>query len=297
MAKGVISFMAAFVFLIVGFAVAFMILYLPSSAAKVTAHGDFSLVHTTLLRLNVMMLGEFYYKDLVDNQIFPGTIHIITFLFLFMISVILMNLLVGMAVSDIQGLSKTAEIIQMEHQLELIVYMQDLILSPVLFAPQKIKEWLKSKIIKLRDQESKLVFEVKPFKHSDNQFSEEIKRSLYEHCVTKVAQEKEFNRDAELRELRKMMQDLHNASLGGEKGTCSVQMDHHDTHEAHLSPHYRDRSYSQLSSVSSVSIDSRPTLSRRATLLSMRSLNSRGSLQFPDQHHPLHMQRISEEDC
>ena len=280
-AKGVISFMAAFVFLIVGFAVAFMILYLPSSAAKVTAHGDFSLVHTTLLRLNVMMLGEFYYKDLVDNQIFPGTIHIITFLFLFMISVILMNLLVGMAVSDIQGLSKSAERIQLQQQLELIVYMQDFILSPI-FVPTRIREWLKSKIQNVTASNSDLVFTVKPFDSKDDVFSEKIKKNLYEHCVKKITQQKEFNRDTELKDLNKKIDDIL-AILSGRVPTIHSSLDSNPSFEA-PSPGFR-------SSVSCSSFGSRPSMSR---LASMRSQESQMSLQNLQMAEALH--RISEEN-
>ena len=191
--------MAAFVFLIVGFAVAFMILYLPSSAAKVTAHGDFSLVHTTLLRLNVMMLGEFYYKDLVDNQIFPGTIHIITFLFLFMISVILMNLLVGMAVSDIQGLSKSAKLEQLLQQVELINIMESWLHSPVFFVlPEVLKTFLRLKLQGLdgRFNRYNLIFTVKLHDMNDKLFSESLKKSLYDNCRRREMRAREAAREA-----------------------------------------------------------------------------------------------------
>ena len=274
MAGGVINFVGAFVFLIVGFAVAFMILYQP---AKDMGHKDFGYIHTTLLRLNVMMLGELEYGDLIDDQAFPGTIHLVIFLFLFLISIILMNLLVGMAVSDIQGLSKSAERIQLQQQLELIVYMQDFILSPI-FVPTRIREWLKSKIQNATASNSDLVFTVKPFDSKDDVFSEKIKKNLYEHCVKKITQQKEFNRDTELKDLNKKMDDIL-AMLSGKVPTTYSSLDSTPSFEA---PTQRFRS-----SVSCSSFGSRPSTSR---LASMRSQDSQMSLQMPEA-----LYRISEE--
>ena len=275
MAGGVVNFVGAFVFLIVGFAVAFMILY---QSAK---DQDFDYIHTTLLRLNVMMLGELDYVDLIDGQFFPGTIHLVIFLFLFLISIILMNLLVGMAVSDIQGLSKSAERIQLQQQLELIVYMQDFILSPI-FVPTRIREWLKSKIQNATASNSDLVFTVKPFDSKDDVFSEKIKKNLYEHCVKKITQQKEFNRDTELKDLNKKIDDIL-AILSGRVPTIHSSLDSNPSFEA-PSPGFR-------SSVSCSSFGSRPSMSR---LASMRSQESQMSL------HNLHMaealHRISEEN-
>ena len=112
-ALGVLNFLIAYVFLIVGFAVAFMILY-PNPD-----HQVFTLLPLALIQLCVMMLGEIDFGELIQGQMFPVTSHLLIILFLFLVSIILMNLLVGLAVSDIQGLSKSAKINQLQQQVEL----------------------------------------------------------------------------------------------------------------------------------------------------------------------------------
>jgi hypothetical protein len=49
----------------------------------------------------------------VEGQPFPLTAHFFLLLFTVLVSIILMNLLVGLAVSDIQGLSKSAKLDQL----------------------------------------------------------------------------------------------------------------------------------------------------------------------------------------
>ena len=97
MALGVVNFLIAYIFLIVGFAVSFMILF-PNPE-----HQVFDNLLKALSQLCIMMLGEIDYGTLITRQLFPGTAHLLIIIFLFLVSIILMNLLVGLAVSDIQG--------------------------------------------------------------------------------------------------------------------------------------------------------------------------------------------------
>ena len=47
----------------------------------------------------------------LKEPVFPVTAHLFVFVFVFFVSIILMNLLVGLAVSDIQDLEKTAKLL------------------------------------------------------------------------------------------------------------------------------------------------------------------------------------------
>ena len=72
---------------------------------------------SVMLKVIVMMLGEIDYDVLFKNKcvggppcpevLFPGTSHILVGCFILMMSMILMNVLFGMAVADIQVNSKT----------------------------------------------------------------------------------------------------------------------------------------------------------------------------------------------
>ena len=82
-----------------------------------------------------------------EGQVLPGTAQILVFLFLFLVSIILMNLLVGLAVSDIQGLSKSAKLEQLLQQVELINIMDSWLHSPVFFVlPEMLKMFLRHKL-------------------------------------------------------------------------------------------------------------------------------------------------------
>ena len=82
-----------------------------------------------------------------QGQVLPGTAHTLVFLFLFLVSIILMNLLVGLAVSDIQGLSKSAKLEQLLQQVELINIMESWLHSPIFFVlPEMLKMFLRHKL-------------------------------------------------------------------------------------------------------------------------------------------------------
>ena len=81
------------------------------------------------------------------GQILPVTAQFLVFLFIFLVSIILMNLLVGLAVSDIQGLSKSAKLDQLLQQVELINIMESWLHSPVFFVlPEMLKMFLRHKL-------------------------------------------------------------------------------------------------------------------------------------------------------
>ena len=207
-----LNFLIAYVFLIVGFAVAFMILF-PNPEQEV-----FTLLPLALIQLCVMMLGEIDFADLIRGQMFPVTAHLLIILFLFLVSIILMNLLVGLAVSDIQGLSKSAKINQLQQQVELINYMENLLFSPLFSVlPDRLKLVLRNKLQGLEGQKYKLVYTVKPFDSNDKLFSESLKKSLYENCLKRVSKEKEFNQNAALIEMQARINQMYQVMILGDK--------------------------------------------------------------------------------
>lgn len=62
-----------------------------------------------MVKTVVMMMGEYEYGDLFDeknNYFLPVTSRIVFLIFIMLASIVLINLMIGLAVNDIQSLEK-----------------------------------------------------------------------------------------------------------------------------------------------------------------------------------------------
>lgn len=66
------------------------------------------------------------------NYNLEGTAHVIYFFFLVLVSLILMNLLIGLAVNDIQGLQIEGRVKRLRKQAEFVVYLEDIASNRIL---------------------------------------------------------------------------------------------------------------------------------------------------------------------
>ncbi|XP_037078782.1 transient receptor potential channel pyrexia-like [Pollicipes pollicipes] len=85
--------------------------------------GAFSDPFNSFMKTLTLMLGEVDYEALFLDKTQPplrGTSHIIFFLFLVLVSIILSNLLVALAVNDVQGLRQGAHLERLKKQSQLI---------------------------------------------------------------------------------------------------------------------------------------------------------------------------------
>lgn len=121
--KNFAKFLLAYACLINAFSLSFGVLF-PN-------HAPFAQYGVRLVKTMVMMTGEIEYNDLFyENHIlYPETTHIIFFVFLIFVTIILMNLLVGLAVSDIQRLQKSAGLDLLVRQTELISHFEAIMFS------------------------------------------------------------------------------------------------------------------------------------------------------------------------
>ena len=81
------------------------------------------------------------------NVSLKGTAHVIYFFFLILVSLILMNLLIGLAVNDIQGLQNEGRVKRLRKQAEFIVYLEDIVSNRFLrwlLCCSGITQWLNS---------------------------------------------------------------------------------------------------------------------------------------------------------
>lgn len=129
-----------------------------------------------------MMAGELEFEDIFygDTPIqYPVTAHGMFFTFVILVTVILTNLLVGLAVSDIQGLQASAGLDRLSRQAELVSRLESLFFSKLLRkAPLRIIV-LCQRMALLRTSRYHLQFCVKPNDPRDTRLPKDIVVSIY----------------------------------------------------------------------------------------------------------------------
>lgn len=119
------KFLFAYLSLLNAFSLSFGVLF-PN-------HAPFKMYALRFVKTLVMMTGEIDYDEWFFDKdkpiMYPGTSHIIFVIFLIFVTIILMNLLVGLAVSDIQGLQKSAGLDRLVRQTELIAHFESFMFS------------------------------------------------------------------------------------------------------------------------------------------------------------------------
>ena len=100
-AKSAIKFIAAFIGLLIGFSVSFLVLF--------NDKDEFSTFGTSFVKTLMMMIGEVDYSDLVDQNTAIIS-YLILVVFLFLVCILMANLLIGLAVDDINSLQRIGNI-------------------------------------------------------------------------------------------------------------------------------------------------------------------------------------------
>lgn len=118
------KFLFAYICLINAFSLSFGVLF-PN-------HAPFRMTGLRLLKTLVMMTGEIEYDEWFFDEktiMYPTTSYIIFCVFLIFVTIILMNLLVGLAVSDIQGLLKSVGLDRLVRQTQLVAHFEAFMFS------------------------------------------------------------------------------------------------------------------------------------------------------------------------
>lgn len=167
------KFLMAYICLLVAFGLSFAVLFNDYPAF---------VVPWTLLKSITMMSGELEFEDIFYGDYavkFPVTAHIIFLSFVLLVTVILTNLMVGLAVSDIQGLQVSATLDRLVRQAELVSRLESLFFSRLLrSAPTNLIQLCKRSAL-LRTSRDKLQFTIRPNDPRDNQLPEDIKVNIY----------------------------------------------------------------------------------------------------------------------
>lgn len=129
-----------------------------------------------------MMSGELEFEDIFYGDVpvkYPVTAHIMFLSFVLLVTVILTNLMVGLAVSDIQGLQVSASLDRLVRQAELVSRYESLFFSRLLRrAPKNLLRLCKRSAL-LRTSRNKLLFTFRPNDPRDEKLPEEIKLNVY----------------------------------------------------------------------------------------------------------------------
>lgn len=116
--------------LLIGFGLSFFLIF--GNIEETKTDGDnkdaFANIPASLLKVSAMMTGELEFGDLPFDA-HPFTSRLIFIAFLFLITIVLLNLLNGMAVSDTQAIQSEAETIGYLSRVELISYMESMLLG------------------------------------------------------------------------------------------------------------------------------------------------------------------------
>lgn len=136
----------------------------------------------SLLKTVTMMAGELEFEDIFYGDVaiqYPVTSHGMFFTFVLLVTVILTNLLVGLAVNDIQGLQASAGLDRLSRQAELVARLESLFFSRFLRkAPRSIVLMCQRSAL-LRTSRYHLQFCIRPNDPRDTRLPRDLILNIY----------------------------------------------------------------------------------------------------------------------
>ncbi|KAL3285556.1 hypothetical protein HHI36_000086 [Cryptolaemus montrouzieri] len=176
-----VKFMAAYFCLLLAFALSFGVIF--------ANYNSFKKLPLVLIKVIVMMSGELEYEDIFfdDTQPikFPLTAQIMFLAFVVLVTIILTNLMVGLAVSDIQGLQQSAGLDRLVRQAELVAHLESMLFSRLLVCiPNKFMKFFHRQSLLLKSQYHWALY-IRPNDPRETRIPKDIIVNIYNLVVEK----------------------------------------------------------------------------------------------------------------
>ncbi|KAJ3647655.1 hypothetical protein Zmor_019520 [Zophobas morio] len=173
-----VKFVAAYFCLLLAFALSFGVLF--------ANYKSFKDLKWVIIKVLVMMSGELEYEDIFYDPDAPieyeWTAQIMFLAFVILVTVILANLMVGLAVSDIQGLQQSAGLDRLVRQAELVAHLESMLFSRLLRCiPHKLMKFFHKQALLLKSQYHGALY-IKPNNPREERIPKDLIRSIY-HMV------------------------------------------------------------------------------------------------------------------
>ncbi|XP_014616893.1 PREDICTED: transient receptor potential channel pyrexia-like isoform X1 [Polistes canadensis] len=152
--SNILKVLLAFICMVFGFALSFTVLFYENE--------QFHDCWRAIVKTTVMMMGEYDYENLFpyntksDKSFLGFTSRVIFLGFVILVSMVLMNLMIGLAVNDIQGLQKMGHIRQLLKQAEFVAHLEKLTYHQI-FKSNLLHPWLRTIVNSKRVMPTKIV--------------------------------------------------------------------------------------------------------------------------------------------
>ncbi|XP_043274042.1 transient receptor potential channel pyrexia [Venturia canescens] len=169
------KFLGAYICLIVGFSLGFSVLH--------KNYKSFENPIVGLLKTIIMMSGELEFEDVFFDKeskiLYPGTSHLLLLVFVVLVTIILTNLMVGLAVSDIQELRRSAGLDRLVRRAELVAHLESMLFSKLLDrAPRRIVRACRRGALLLHPPHY-CAIHIRPNDPRENRLPRELIRAIY----------------------------------------------------------------------------------------------------------------------
>ncbi|XP_031337545.1 transient receptor potential channel pyrexia isoform X2 [Photinus pyralis] len=223
------KFLLTYSCLLIAFALSFGVLF-PN-------YKSLQMIEWSALKTVIMMSGELEFEDMFYDPdyklLYPITTHIMFFAFVLLVTLILSNLLVGLAVNDIQGLFQSAGLDRLVRQAQLVAHLESMLFSRLFkCAPKRLLKWFYNQALLLRSQHHCALY-VRPNDPREERIPKYLIKNIYQLVVEQKEKLKIRSRISNRKRCHRHLYDMQfpppvsrlNSNLSGLSSTEQLQLE------------------------------------------------------------------------